>query len=58
MLLSYYIMLLIPKSFTTFYVLHDHMTCVTVMHDVTSHPLSKSKINKNKNKNSNKIKEK
>ena len=51
MLLSYYIMLLIPKSFTTFYMSHNYMTCVTVMHNVTSYPLSKFKIKKNKNKN-------
>jgi len=29
---------------------YDHMTCVTVMHDITSHPLSNSKIKKNKRK--------
>jgi len=34
------------------------MTCVTITHDITSHPLSKSKIKKNKNENQNKIKQK
>ena len=55
MLLSCYIMLFISESSTSFFVSHNYVTCDCDIYDhpvtdITSHSLSKSKINKNKNK--------
>jgi len=55
MLLSYYMILSILEPFISFSMSHNHVTCVTIIHDITLHPLPKSKIKKSKSKNQNKI---